>query len=376
MTDITDDSVPAGEPNGPGPVAEEQSARRRRRRWPYVVLAGVVAMVAAALFVPTPFYLYEPGGIRPTESRISISDHQAFSDGGTIDYPTVGIRQATVVGLFEGWADDAIEVRSKDEVYPGGDVKQERILNRRMMDDSKFIATVLAFDQVGYPVTVTGSGAFIDELMTGFPSSSILRQGDVITAVDGRPVTTAGDLRPLLEGKAAGDVVELSIRRPGTDGGEPVELTERVELGRNPDDDSRGYLGVAVSTADQGLDLPFDIDIDSGKVTGPSAGLAWTLGLVDRLTPGDLTGGRRVVATGEVATDGSVLTIGGIEQKMSAIVRGGYDVFLYPESTPKESVEAIEAIAGDRVELHPVGTIDEALAVLAPSGVPAAPPLS
>jgi PDZ domain-containing protein len=240
------------------------------------------------------------------------------------------------------------------------------------MDGSKLVATVLAFEAVGYPVEVTGTGAFVDEVMAGFPAADVIEQGDVITSVDGSPVRTTGDLRPLLESRAVGDRVTVTLRRHGEDG----ERTELVELGRNEDDPSRGYLGVAVTTAEQDLALPFDIEIDSGRVTGPSAGLAWTLGLIDRLTPGDLTSGRRIAATGEVALDGGVGTIGGIEQKVAAVVRNGYDVFLYPEDTPAASVSVMRRAAGDDVELVPVGSVDEAVAFLAPDGLPAAPPIS
>jgi PDZ domain-containing protein len=240
------------------------------------------------------------------------------------------------------------------------------------MDSSKMTAISVAFDQVGYEVDFTGSGAFIAEALPGFPASKKLKQGEVITAVDGTPVELSSDLSPALAGKEIGDTVELTVREAGG----PTERTVPVELGRNDDDPSRGYLGVVVETADSGIDLPFDIDIDSGKVTGPSAGLAWTLGLIDRLTPGSLTGGREVAVTGTIAADGTVGPIGGVAQKMSTVKRAGLKMFLFPKDTDPSEAREVRKIAGDEVEVHQVGTVEEALAILAPDGVPAAPAIS
>lgn len=252
-----------------------------------VVFAGIAT--AAVFLIPTPYYLYEPGSIRPTTTKIDFTGHQAFDSEGAVYYPTVGIRSATAAGLVQGFFDDRIDVQSQDEAYPGGNVKQDRILNRRMMEESKLEATLVAFRAVGYPVLITGSGAFVDEVMPGFPASDVFRQGDVITAIDGQRITTVMDLRPRLADRPPGAEVAVTIRREGEQ--EPIET--KVALGKGEDEPNRGRLGVVVSTADEGLDLPFDVNIDSGTVTGPSAGMAWTLGLIDRLTPGDLTGGRR-----------------------------------------------------------------------------------
>jgi len=352
--------------------------KRRVRVWAWsigLVIAGLG--IGAAFLVPTPFYLFEPGTVRATQPNISIEGHEAYTTPGEINYPTVGIRQATVAGLFQGWLDDAIEVQEREQVYPSGDVEEDKVINRRMMDRSKFVATVVAFSQLGYPVAEVGAGAFVDEVLgtadaavgSNFPAAGVLEQGDIITAVDGRRVVIWADLRSLLADHPPGDEVTLTIRR-----GDDV-IEETVTLGTHDEDPSRGYLGVTGSTAEQSLDLPFELEIDSGRVTGPSAGLAWTLGLIDRLTPGDLAGGRDVAVTGTMAIDGTVGPIGGLEQKMAAVERGGYDLFIYPASSPDDEIARIEEMAGD-VELHAVSSLSEAIDVLAPQGLPPAPPLS
>jgi PDZ domain-containing protein len=336
-----------------------------------VVLVLLVGISVAIAFVPTPYYLFEPGSVRPTETRIDVVGHQAFHTRGSVLFTTIGIQQATVAGLIRGWLDDAIEVEKRQEVYPHGE-KEDRVENQAAMDSSKMTAILVAFHKVGYDVTPTGTGGFISDVLPGFPASKVLRQGDVIEAIDGRAVHLASDVTPALGSKPIGASVELVLRPPG--GGRKRTVT--VQLGRNPDDPSRGYLGITVETADSDLDLPFDVDIDSGQVTGPSAGLAWTLGLIDRLTPGSLTGGRQVAVTGTIAPDGTVGPIGGVAQKMATVKRAGVKVFLFPKQTDPKEAREVRKIAGSDVEVHQVGTLDEALAIIAPHGVPPAPPLS
>jgi PDZ domain-containing protein len=107
--------------------------------------------------------------------------------------------------------------------------------------------------------------------------------------------------------------------------------------------------------------FPFDVQISSGEIGGPSAGLMWALGLYDLLTPGDLTGGRTIAGTGQIALDGTVIPIGGIEEKLTAAADAGATVFLVPQG----NMEAARASGGHGLELVPVATFDDARAYLA-----------
>jgi PDZ domain-containing protein len=182
------------------------------------------------------------------------------------------------------------------------------------------------------------------------PAAPLLRPEDVIVEVDGQPVSTSDEAGTAIRAHKPGDTVKLRILREGSG---PLDL--EAPLGEG--EEGRALLGVRLTTK---VKLPFEITIDSGKVTGPSAGLAYALELLDVLTPGELTGGVPVAVTGDLQPDGTVGAIGGVAQKAATVRRAGAKVFLVPNDNLVEA----KAHAGGKLDVRGVGSFDEALRVL------------
>ncbi|NBV03638.1 MAG: hypothetical protein EBS10_05610 [Acidimicrobiia bacterium] len=155
--------------------------------------------------------------------------------------------------------------------------------------------------------------------------------------------------------------MSVRVERRGSD---PFEA--EVELIAVPDDPDRTIVGF-IPFDTRRIELPFTVDIDTGSIGGPSAGLAFTLTLIDELSPGELTSAREVAVTGTMNLDGSVGAIGGLRQKASAVDQAGIDVFLVPAAQRAEDIEAARAAAPD-LEIIPVATLDEAVAALVALG--------
>jgi PDZ domain-containing protein len=139
--------------------------------------------------------------------------------------------------------------------------------------------------------------------------------------------------------------------------------TVDMALGARPEDASRSYLGVSLQTNDLSFEFPVEVTIDSGRVGGPSAGLAFTLGLLDVLTPESLTGGLSIATTGTMELDGRVGPIGGIHQKVEAAKRRGVQLMLVPSSELEEA-----RTYADGLRIEGVDDLDDALAVLSTVG--------
>lgn len=405
---------PVGDPSDPQHAGAEsldgaepldqtvRSTRSRRRRWLWGgVGLAVLAVLAGVLFIPTPYYLFQPGSVRPAETRIDVSGAPSYTTDGDVMFTTVYVDQASLATLLRGVIDDAVEIRSEEDVYGPEGRDASRRANQQRMDLSKLIATKVALQYLGYPAEFTGRGARVLGVAEGGGSVGKLRVGDVITSVDGHDVRLPSDIQAGLRGKVPGDTVEVTARRGS--GKDITTVAESITLGsaRTEDDAAsttttrppgsttsstvgsdgaaaspaeatpgvRPVLGISVEPDAPSVDSPVRVDIDSGDVTGPSAGLAWALAVVDRMTPESLTDGKEVAVTGEILPDGTVGPIGGIVQKVAAVKRAGVRTFLYPEATPDDEERQMREVAGGGVRLVPVKTLDDAVVALHPGGV-------
>jgi Lon-like protease len=329
-------------PPAPGPV----------RPW-VVVLVGLslLASFAAigARFVSLPYDSIGPGSARAVNNVVTVTGHPSYPPRGQLLYTTVAVRER--VNPYEalaGWLDPDTDVIPEEKVR--GDISTDEFkqLNIEAMADSKTTAELLALRHLGFEQL--GDGAEIVDVEQSLPAAALLRPGDVIVGIDDGPVAEAADVVAAIQARQAGDVLQLRLDR----GGDVVEVD--APLGKS--DDGGPLLGVRLSTR---VKLPFEISIDSGKVVGPSAGLAYALELLDVLTPGELTGGMAVAVTGDLRADGTVGPIGGAAQKAITVRRAGAKVFL----VPRANLEEARSRAGNGLQVLPVDSFEDALRVLA-----------
>jgi Lon-like protease len=351
---------PESPPDGPsGDGSRRSRGRSRRRIWPIALTVLLVTFVIGAVTVELPYYAYRPGSVRDTEPLIAIADDETFPSAGTISYTTVSLRQATLLNMLTGWLDDDVDVFPRDKVLGDRNADENRTLNLQMMDTSKQVATQVALERLGHPVDVSITGETVVNVLPDLPADGVLEPGDTITAVNGERLDEPDDLTRLLAADSPGDEVTITVEPPSGSQPRDVELA----LGADPDDPDRAIIGIEVTGRGIDFDFPVDVTIDTGDVGGPSAGLAFTLAIIDDLTPGDLTGGADVAVTGTISSDGTVGPVGGTGQKAAAVRAQGYDVFLVPTA----DYEAARQHAGD-VDVIAVDTLDEALTALGDLG--------
>ena len=363
MSDL-DAPQPDDEPGTePTPVAPTQRpperANRIRRLVVWIAAVLLVALVSAALFIRLPYYTLSPGSSRATEPLIAVDDAPTYENEGAIDFLTVSLRQATAAELIAAWTDSAVEVESEEELFGKQSESENHDINVRMMSDSKDAATYQALSRLGYTITSSGTGAVVASVQPDGPAHGVLSRGEVIVAVQGEPITLNSQLVTALGAGQPGSLISLKVQKfDGSD-----ERMIELRLGARPDDATRGYLGISTFTRDLTFDFPVTVTINSGAVSGPSAGLAFTLGLLDVLTPGSLTGGLHIATTGTMDLNGVVGPVGGVHQKVVAARRSGAELMIVPSS---ELDDARKYADGLRIE--PADTLDEALAVLTTVG--------
>jgi len=377
------------------------TTRRRHRVLIGLALTLAVLLIGAlvASFVPVPYYAITPGRALDVSSLIKIG---AAKGSGAVTAPRlvphrggVLLTDVELIPLraidypYFAWFDhDATVIASGALTGPAtaAQYNEQGVID---MANARQAATVVALRTLGYPVRAKASGVIVYQAEPGSPAAAALRVDDVITAIGSQPVTTFASLGAGVSPHAPGDVVALHVRRFSSGRRRVVRVrlgSERVltvsgaryEVCRpvgsptgprlyEPKGVPIACLGLLEAPGGGGSEiaytvsgLPFPVNLEAEGIVGPSAGLAFTLGLLDKLDRADLTGGRRVAATGTMSIDGNVGDVGGVAQKTVAVRNAGADVFLVP---PQELAVA-RARAGSHLRVFAVSNISQAIRVL------------
>jgi len=327
-----------------------------RGRWSWV-LWGALTVVAAALafawFAPSRDYLYVPNRATPVANKVAVPGEKPHTGPGGIYYVDVTIRRAT-------WAEtklaflrpDGATLVPRDEVVPPGSTfETEHQEGLQEMARSEQVAAAVALKAAGYDVKSTPKGALVEAVATDVPAARKLHSGDVIVAALGKPTKTPEQLRRVFLDVKPGADVDLRVRR-----GDKVS-TVNVQTVESPREHGRAIIGIRVAQA-ANIKLPVKVDIDLGRVGGPSAGLPFALDVYQELGK-NVDHGRRVVATGEIALDGSIGPIGGVKQKTYGARAAHADIFLVPGENAAEA----RRYAGN-LRIVPVDSFQQALSAL------------
>lgn len=395
MTDTTTDMVPTETP-----PTDDALAAPCNRWWAWAIavtgvvllaVIGVASLLPATLvsdkenqrtgeIQPTPYAL-TPASADTVNDRIVFGDLPAgverFDTSNAFHFVTVTSPEQSVLSWFAGRDDPAIDFMTEEDKFGVRTPSQRREFNLQMMRTAEQEAQYVALTTLGFDVDITPGEVIVQDVLCKapgeagecaewFPSDEQIDPADRILEADGVALDSVDDLSAVLADKEPGDTVDLRIERPG-DG----ESDVTVELSASPDDPDRTIIGfIPFDTAT--ITLPFEVDIRTDDIGGPSAGLAFTLAMIDELSPGDLTGPQEVAVTGTISLDGSVGAIGGLTQKVSTVHQNGIKVFLVPASQAELDdpvrLQRLNDAGRGEVEIIPVATLDEALAALVQLG--------
>ena len=396
-----------------------------------------LALAVAAVVIEIPYFSLEPGDTFETEEFVTVDGTDSFTSPGEVSFVTVTQRRLTTLTCVLSSLRDSDQIFHEDLILGDQTIDEQREENAFLMLTSQNNAIASALEHLGYqtaepagvviidiveggvldgtftrndvisevngtPITeanelfdilsdpdlttieivaarpgteprtfeldltnetrgflgVAGGedpdgqvGAYLAEIIPGGASEGVLESGDRITGFEGTDVGSFDDLIPALVDRTSGEVVSLEVLR----GGETVEV--EITLG------VRALERAGILNADtqfRDAELPFEVGFTTEDIGGPSAGLAFTLTVLDVLTEGDLTGGANIVVTGSIDRNGQVGAIGGVHQKSFAAIDDDADIFLVPEA----NFEAAQAAAGDDLRVESVTTLEEALDII------------
>jgi len=356
---------------------------RLRRIGRYALWAGamLVVVVFAASMISVPYYAITPGVARNVSSLISIPKSDAHHHVGGVLLTDVDLVSLRAIQFPFFWLNRDNEIVARADVVGSASASQYEEQGVLDMATAREAATVVAFRTAGYHVSAVPNGVADYQPLPGSPGARLLSVGDVITSVDAIPTLSVDALRYAVAERSPGQTVRLVVHFFGSTKSRSVELRLGELRGKTTsaqnggcDSFSARMPGVALLKSGQPVPciglyldqlyktsgLPFPVDLNSEGIIGPSAGLAFTLGLLEKLDPLDLAGGHVVAATGTMSITGQVGDVGGVAQKTVAVKDAGVTLFLVP---PQE-LEVAEARAGSRLKVVAVSTIAQAITAL------------
>lgn len=319
-----------------------------------IVLAVGLAVAGGAHRVPyvalLPGPAYDTLGTVGGTPVLAISGHKTYPTDGTLDLTTVSVKDR--ISLFEalvGWFSPRQAVIPREIVFPPDKTEEENDAeNQQQMQQSQDDATTAALRELGIPAMIR---VVVQQVAKGGPSQDHLLVGDVLTTIDGKKVTDSASLRRLISARAPGRTVVVGYTRKGK------AATVTLTTGVSTDTPMRAIIGISPQEM---ASFPVKVDIELKDVGGPSAGLMFALGIIDKLGPESLTGGRSIAGTGEITSEGKVGPIGGIAQKMLGAKDRGAKVFLVPADNCPDA----KGSRPDGLQLIRVETLKGALASL------------
>jgi Lon-like protease len=335
----------------------------------------VLLAVFVAARINVNYYVITPGDATPVTQYIEVPPH--------LDHPLTG--KILLTDVFVSQLNALTYLRyeifgSNSAIYPSSELldgapTEGQYLNQGylQMAQAQSYATAAALTRLGYHVSATNVGSLVYGIPANSPSYGVLKVAQVITAVNSTPTPTDCALTTALHGLVPGTKATLTVEDSSINGqgdfvsGPVVHKTVTLapppkgltDSGCGPPVKPTVYLGVLTQTQ-QDWHFPIHVTIHTTDIGGPSAGLAMTLGIIDRLSSGRLTGHRIVAATGTMDQYGNVGDVGGVAEKTVAVEEAGATVFFVP---PQE-LGAARSKATPQLHVYAVRNLDQVLRIL------------
>ncbi len=331
----------------------------------------LIIFILAATFIPLPVYITSPGSVFELAPIVEVEEGYR-GEQGTFMLTTISMVPGTIGSYLYAAFIPYAETVPREQIHsPHESDEQYSKRQLEVMNSSQETATIVAFQKAGYDVKVENRGVKVMMVISGMPAEKELDIGDVIAAVDGRDIKTSEQLLDYLKEKEAGDRVAFTILRNDQKLEKTIELVPLKEENEKGEivDSSRAGIGIYPVT-NRYVELPKEVEFDTQKIGGPSAGLMFTLEILNQLLEEDLTKGYQIAGTGTISEDGKVGPIGGVEQKIVAAHEADTEIFFVPSVTFGSDPSNYELAVrtgeelGTDMKIIPVETVDDALQFL------------
>ena len=304
-------------------------------------------------FAKSDYYFMSPGP--PYQWNIEIENVETYEYDGNLYQLTVRRDEANY--FVYAWArlNSQIDLYPREVILPDGVTPQELSeISIQNMVTSENVAIAVALNSLDYEIESEGDGVLVVGLLDDSPVKDKLIKNDLIISINNELVRSASEFISMLRTYEIGDIVNIGLIRNEQELTIETKLIEHVEYENEP------MVGFLASTPNQQFIFPFEVDIKTGNVGGPSAGMMMALNVYNLLTEDDITNGKKIAGTGTIEIDGSIGPVGGVKQKVIAAKRANAGLILVPIANYEEA----SVFADDNTQIVAVNSFDNALNVI------------
>jgi PDZ domain-containing protein len=335
---------------------------KNKKLWFFVLVMAIVVFVSSYRLDA---YISRPGDAYELSPFVEVEGRDD-GDEGTLSLMTVTMFNATPALYIMAQFQEGYKILDPNQVRSPHESDEEyNVRQLKLMSDSQVNALQVAFEQAQLPYEVSSNGVFIMNVLEDGAAAGLLSPGDRLLEIDEQNYGSMEEFLDYLSTKQVGDEVELLIER------DERRLNQSITLAPLPTEPERPGIGISF-VEDKDIETTPKVNIDSEAIGGPSAGLMFTLEILNQLLDEDITQGYDIAGTGTMESDGTVGRIGGIDQKIIAADRAGIDIFFAPDDSPESgqpsnyevALETAEEIETE-MEIVPVTDIESVLDYLA-----------
>ena len=322
-----------------------------------IVVLFIFILVSSLSLIETEYYFMSPGP--PYQWDIDFGEIKNYQFDGSLFQLTVRRDEANLLIYLWSMVNDSYDLYPREVILPDGVTPQELSeISIQNMRTSENVAIAVALKNLGYDITSKGDGVAVVGILDDSPVRDKLKKGDLLISINNKSISTATEFISTLRTYSIGETISIGLMREvdeiKKDLSIETTLIEHVEYEGEP------MVGFLATTVNQRFDFPFEIDIKTGNVGGPSAGLMMALNVYNNLTPDDITKSLIVAGTGTIEIDGSVGPVGGIRQKVIAAKRAGSQLILVPTANFEEA----SPFSTNETAIVAVDSFEEALKVI------------
>lgn len=322
-----------------------------------VVVLTFFIVVGSLTFVKTDYFFMSPGP--PYQWEIEYGEIENYDFDGNLYQLTVRRDEASALIYLWSFIDDSIDLYPREVILPNGVTREElNQISIQNMKTSENVAIAVALEYLDFNVSTKGEGVLVVGVLEGSPVEGKLKKGDKIFSINNKEISSASEFIATLREFEIGEFIKIGLYRE-FDGDEQF-LEIETKLIEHVDYEDEPMVGFLATTINEKFDFPFLIDIKTGNVGGPSAGLMMALNVYNNLIPEDITNSMVIAGTGTIEVDGSVGPVGGIKQKVISAKNAGAELILVPMANFEEA----KPLATDFTKIVAVESFEEALKVI------------